>query len=53
MLAAGDHASSPSGVGYGLSGLEQRLHWHYGNQARFSIRQDGAWVIATLMLPLR
>ncbi len=20
-----------------------RLHWHYGNQARFSIRQDGAW----------
>ena len=53
VLAAGDHASSPSGVGYGLSGLEQRLHWHYGNQARFSIRQDGAWVIATLMLPLR
>ena len=52
-VLAADHASSPSGVGYGLSGLEQRLHWHYGNQARFSIRQDGAWVIATLLLPLR
>ncbi len=52
-ILAADQASSPSGVGYGLSGLEQRLHWHYGNQARFSIRQDGAWVIATLMLPRR
>ena len=52
-VLAADHASSPSGVGYGLSGLEQRLHWHYDNQARFSIRQDGAWVIATLLLPRR
>ncbi|QCH15616.1 hypothetical protein CB0101_12400 [Synechococcus sp. CB0101] len=52
-VLAADQGSSPSGVGYGLSGLAQRLHWHYGNQASFSIRQDGAWVIATLMLPLR
>ena len=46
--------SSPSkGVGYGLSGLEQRLRWHYNNKANFSIRQQGSWVIAQLLLPIQ
>ena len=50
---AADHTSSPSGVGYGLSGLDQRLRLHYGNQTNFSIRQYRSWVIASLFLPLR
>jgi LytS/YehU family sensor histidine kinase len=51
-VLAGTNSRSPSGVGYGLSGLDQRLRWHYGNQASFSISQQGSWVIAKLLLPL-
>jgi LytS/YehU family sensor histidine kinase len=47
------NSTNPAGVGYGLNGLDQRLRWHYGEESRFSINQQGSWVIAKLLLPLR
>ena len=52
-VLASTNSRSQSGVGYGLNGLDQRLHWHYGDQSSFSINQQGSWVIAKLLLPLR
>jgi two-component system, LytTR family, sensor kinase len=46
-------ASHNPGVGYGLSSLRQRLQLHYGDQAELSLMQQGAWVVATILLPLR
>ena len=52
-LLGSTNSTNPAGVGYGLNGLEQRLRWHYGEKSRFSINQQGSWVIAKLLLPLR
>lgn len=44
---------SKPGVGYGLSGLRQRLELHYGNRASLTLQQTNGWVTATVLLPLR